>query len=83
MNEVILIKIGPKKTSKHGSWYIRCLFKCIETNKTYRLDVYEGHSESKRWLPFLKEQAVFSNVKIYKDNIIDGRSNFNFKYIKK
>ena len=83
MIEIILIKIGPKKQSKHGSYYIRCIFKCIKTDKSYRLDVYEGHDLSRRWQKYLIPQAVFSNVKVYKNNIIDGTSNFTFKYIKK
>lgn len=80
--EVIITKIDNKRQSKHGSWYIRCYFKCIENNKSYRLDVYENHTNSRKWLPYLKEQAIFCNVEIYKNNIIDGNSNFNFKYIK-
>jgi hypothetical protein len=81
--EVIITKIDNKRQSKHGSWYIRCYFKCINTNKSFRLDVYEAHDKSIRWLPYLKEQSIFTNVNIFKDNIIDGTSNFIFKGIKK
>jgi hypothetical protein len=81
--EIILTKFDKPRMSKHGSYYIRCYFKCLEDNKSYRLDVYEAHASSARWLPYIKEQAIFSNVKIYKNNIIDGTSNFIFKYIKK
>jgi hypothetical protein len=81
--EAIITKIDPKRKSKHGSWYIRTYFKSLENNKSYYLDVYEAHDKSRRWLPYLKEQAIFSNIKIYKNNIIDGNSNFNFKHIKK
>jgi hypothetical protein len=80
--KVILTKIGPRKESKHGSFYVRCFFKCLESNKSYRLDVYEGHTNSKKWLPFLKEQSVFSNVSVFKGNIIDGNSSFIFERIK-
>jgi hypothetical protein len=72
----------PRKESRHGSFYIRCFFKCLDSNKNYRLDVYDGHSNSRRWMPFLKEQGVFYNVNIFKDNIIDGNSNFIFNHIK-
>lgn len=80
--KIILTKIDHKRQSKHGSFYIRCYFKGIEDNKSYRLDVYENHSKSKRWFPFIKEQAMFENVFIYKGNILDGNSNFKFIGIK-
>jgi hypothetical protein len=79
---VILTKIGSRKESKHGSFYIRCFFKCLDCNKYYRLDVYDGHSNSRRWMPFLKEQGIFDNVNVFKNNIIDGNSKFIFNRIK-
>lgn len=80
--DIIVTKINPKKTSLHGGTYTRVFFKDINTNKTCRLDVYDGHSQSIRWLEFIKPQAIFSNVSLFKDNIIDGTSNFRFIGIK-
>lgn len=81
--EVIITKIDSKRQSKYGSWYIRCYFKDTKFNKSYRLDVYEYHDKSRRWLPYIKEQAIFENVDIFKSNILDGTSNFIYKGIKK
>jgi hypothetical protein len=41
------------------------------------------HDKSRRWLPYIKEQAIFENVDIFKSNILDGTSNFIYKGIKK
>jgi len=78
---VILIKISKKRKSLHGGEYIRCFFKS-ESNESLRLDVYMRHTGSVRWLPYLTLNAVFDNVSIFKDNIINGNSNFNFIHIK-
>lgn len=76
--KVILLKISESKKSKHGGVYKRCFFKNTD-NKSFFLDVYDSHTLSKRWLPFLKVEAMFENVNIFTKNIIDGTS--NFKYI--
>ena len=74
----IITKIQPAKDSKHGGKYIRVFFKSFEDNKSYRLDAYEKHPLSKRFYPYIIEQAVFDNLSVYKSNIIDGKSNFIF-----
>lgn len=76
--KVIVIKVGEKKISKHGGSYRRVIFRGVEDNKSYFLDVYDSHTLSRRWIPFIKSQAVFDNVSIFKDNIISGNSNFRY-----
>lgn len=73
--KVILIKKDKEKLSSYGGKYIRVYFKDMN-NKSYFLDVYFNHILSKRWIPFLKEQALFDNVNTFKSSIIDGTSNF-------
>ena len=80
--KAILIKKSEKKLSKHGGFYIRCHFKSIPEDKSLVLDVYENHYASKRFLPYLKTQAIFDNLTIFKKNIIDGHCNFIFLGIK-
>ena len=80
--KAILTKIDPPKISKHGGEYTRVFFKSIPENKTYRLDVYTNHTQSNRFLPFLKSQAIFDGLEIYKGNIINGCCNFRYLGIK-
>lgn len=63
------------KNSKHGGIYQRVFFKDMN-NKSYFLDVYDSHADSRKWLPYIKTQALFDNVSIFKKNIINGKSNF-------
>lgn len=74
--KAIIMKIGKPKVARLGGTYIRVIFRGLDDNKSYRLDVYDNHSASIKWKPYLKEQAVFDRVQIFKDNIIDGTSNF-------
>lgn len=78
----ILIKFSERKLSTHGGYYVRCHFKSIPENKSLLLDVYENHTASKRFIPYIKQQAVFDNLVIFKKNIISGNSNFTFLGIK-
>jgi hypothetical protein len=80
--KAILTKIDNPRLSKHGGEFTRVYFKSIPENKTYRLDVYTNHTLSSRFIPFLKSQAMFEGLEIYKDNIINGCSNFKFIGIK-
>lgn len=80
--KAILTKINKPKMSRHGGEYTRVFFKSIPENKTYRLDVYANHTLSNRFIPFLKTQAMFDGLEIYKDDIINGCCNFNFLGIK-
>lgn len=77
----IITKIDKKRQSSHGGHYIRVYFKC-DDNKSYRLDVYNNHTSSKRWIPYIKEQAFFSGLTIFKENIINGLCDFNYHGIK-
>jgi hypothetical protein len=79
---VIITKIGNKTTSKHGGKYCRVIFKGIEDNKNYMLDVYDSNMSSVRWKPYLKEQAMFSNVDIFSGKFLSGYSQFKFLGIK-
>jgi hypothetical protein len=81
--KVIITKVDAKRKSKHGAYYVRCYFKSIEDNKSYRLDVYESHSKSARWFPYIQPQAIFDEVRIFSGNILDGTSNFKFLGVKK
>lgn len=76
--KAIITKIQPAKKSKHGGMYNRVFFKSFEDNKHYRLDIYENHPLSRRFYPYLKEQAIFDNLLIYKANIINGTSSFRY-----
>lgn len=80
--KAILIKFSERKLSKHGGYYVRCHFKSIPDNKSLLLDVYENHAASKRFMPYIKKQAIFDNLNIFKKNIISGNSNFTFIGIK-
>jgi hypothetical protein len=80
--EMIITKVGPLKTSVHGGVYNRVILKCFEDDKSYRLDVYHNHTMSKRFLPYMKPQAIFSGLSLFKGNIVNGNSNFTFKGIK-
>jgi hypothetical protein len=79
---VILLSKQLPRGSRHGGTYIRCVFMNLETLAKYKLDVYDQHSGSKRWLPYLKEQAIFDNVSLHSPGFIDGNSNFTFIGIK-
>lgn len=78
----IIVKIDQKRPSSKGGYYTRVYFKC-DDNKSYRLDVYDNHDLSKRWFPYIKEQAYFSGLNIFKDNIINGCCDFTYLGIKK
>lgn len=80
--EMIITKVGPEKTSIHGGVYNRVILKCFDDNKSYRLDIYHSHTTSKRFLPYMKPQAIFSGLSLFKNNIVNGNSNFIFKGIK-
>ena len=74
---LIITKIGDKKPSKYDGFYKRVIFRSVEDNKSYRLDVFDQHSQSIRWLPYLKAQGVFDKVNILPhSSIIDGNSPF-------
>lgn len=78
----IITKVSAKKESQHGGLYTRVWFKSIPDNKTYRLDVYEKHPQSSRFMPYIQSQAIFDNLNVYKGNIIDGTSSFTFVGVK-
>ncbi len=73
---VIILKVSEPKPSRHGGTYKRVIFVGVEDNKKYRLDVYDSHVNSRKWMPYLKLQAVFDRVDVFKDNIISGNSSF-------
>ena len=77
--DLMIIKIDPARPSKHGGFYKRTFFRSMEDNKTYRLDVFDGHKSFKRIKPYLKEQSIFGGFKVLNGEILDGNS--NFKYI--
>lgn len=73
---VIVMKIGPEKPSKHGGTYRRVIFRGVEDNKSYRLDLYHNNEYSRRWAPYIREQAIFDKVSLFKGNIINGKGDF-------
>lgn len=72
----IITQINEKKPSKHGGYYYRVFFKCLENEQTYILDAYEKHHTYKKWAPYLKEQAMFNIVNVLNGKYIDGYSPF-------
>ena len=80
--KAIITKVDCRRVSKHGGFYRRVYFKSFENNKTYLLDVYENNTYSNRFTPFIKEQAIFDNLDIFKGLIISGKSNFKYLGIK-
>lgn len=77
--KAILIKKDPARQSRYGGMYIRCHFRSFEDGVTRTLDVYEGHSKSKRFFETgLPLQGVFDNLDIYKNKFIDGTSAFKY-----
>ncbi len=76
--KAIITKINPPKISKYGGEYHRVFFKSFKDEKTYILDVYPSHYASKRFVPYIKEQAVFHGLEIYIGKFISGNSNFTF-----
>lgn len=79
----IVVKINPRRQSKYGGYYQRVIFKSLEDSKNYILDVYENNNNSSRFLPYIKPQAMFDKLNIYKDKFINGNSNFYYLGIKK
>ena len=78
--KAVITKIGEKKLSKHGGIYQRVFFRSFDDEKSYFLDVYDSHPASKRWKPYIKEQAMFDIVNIVKGTkYIDGYSPFIYK----
>jgi len=74
--KLIALTVGSSKPSKYGGMYRRVIFRGVDDNKTYRLDVYENHVNSRKWGAYIKPQAIFDNVSILRDNIVNGNSNF-------
>ena len=80
----IVLNVGKQKRSFHGGIYIRALFKDISENskgEKYLFDCYLEHSRSARFLPCLKEQAIFDNLDVidYKGKkVVSGNSNFQY-----
>lgn len=76
--DAIIVKIGDKKESRFGGTYIRVLFKSLQNNLYYTLDVYDKHKASIRFMPYLVEQNILGNLNILneKKRIINGNSDF-------
>ena len=80
--DAILLRWDDTKSSRYGGQYTRAYFRSITKDSTYdkvyRLDIYDKHPKSKRFLPHLVQQTVFENLTVFDDNrkIIDGGSDF-------
>ena len=83
--KAIITKVQTIKSSKHGGKYIRAFFKDISIGSQeiqYSFDCYLSHTNSARFLPYLKCQAMFDNINIIEWNgkkVVNG--NCNFQYI--
>jgi len=84
--KAILLKVYKEKPSKYGGSYIRTIWKDLYDNEKLIFDCKLDHFASKRFLPYLKEQAILSNLNIIKTQMgvryIDGKSDFKFHGIK-
>lgn len=82
--KVVVLKVGNSKSSSHGGVYKRCIFKDISIDsvgKEYIFDCYSEHSNSKRFWPYLKEQALFDGVDVIEYNgkkVINGNNDFHY-----
>lgn len=77
---VVITKIGQKKLSQHGGIYQRVFFRSFTDEKSYFLDVYDSLPACRKWLPYIKEQALFDNVRLIPGKkYIDGYSQFTYK----
>jgi hypothetical protein len=82
--KAIIVKVQSIKTSRHGGKYQRAIFKDITLDsieKEYTFDCYHNHTASARFIPYLKEQAMFDNVDVIEYNgkkVISGNSNFKY-----
>lgn len=74
--KAIVLKVDPPKQSRHGGVFQRSVFKDLDTGKEYIFDCYHNHSQSKRFLPYLKPQAIFDNLNIVRDKFINGCCDF-------
>lgn len=76
---LFLISISDWTPSRKGGRFKTCLFKNLDDRKdrsTYTLYVYENHSESKRFLPYLVLGTIFQNMEIFKGKKLSGYSKF-------
>ena len=84
--KAILLKIYKEKPSKYGGTYIRTIWRDFWDNDKLIFDCQIEHYASRRFLPYLKKQAILSNLDIIETRMgvkyIDGKSDFKFHGIK-
>lgn len=77
--KLFLISVSDWLPARKGGQFKTCLFKNYEDSNdknTYTLYVYENHSESKRFFPYLEIGTIFGNMDIFENKKLSGYSNF-------
>lgn len=82
--KAIIIKVSNERKSRHGGIYKRAIFKNISDDskgEQFIFDCYYEHTKSRRFLPYLKNQAIFDNLNTIEYNnktVINGNCNFTY-----
>ena len=82
--KAIIVKVGEKKTSRHGGIYQRVVFKDItegSKGKQFTFDCYHNHIASARFIPYIALQNMFDNITTVIHNereVINGCCDFKF-----
>lgn len=80
--KVICLSIGSDKESIHGGIYRTVIFRDLDSGESLKMYLYDRIQASLRWKEFLKPQAIFDNVNLFKKGIVNAYCDFRFVGIK-